>query len=126
MPRADASTRRTPPVLIALACVLLAARAATGWYEHHHEPKWPDLIRWRAPAEVNESEGKPVLYEFALAGCEPCAQMQQDLFADEERAEWINREFQPARVNAEDESAVAHTLRERFSVDGYPALAVVG
>jgi thiol:disulfide interchange protein len=127
MPRANAgSTRSLSVALVAATIALLAARVAFGTYEAKHPPRWPDLVQWRATADVSEKEGKPVLYEFYENACPACDALQQDVLGDAHSATMISTEFQPTRVIESDESAAAKALRDRFSIDAYPTIVIVG
>jgi hypothetical protein len=124
---AEGSTRPRPTLLFVAAALLLFARVASGVYETRHPPRWPDLVRWLPIAQVSETDrNRPVLYDFSSSACEPCSRMLQDVFGQEEAARSINESFIAVRVSDDDASPEAQALRERFSIDAYPSLIVVG
>jgi thiol:disulfide interchange protein len=129
MPRDDAagSTRRPPTVLLAIAGVALLARIGTGIHEATRPPG-PSLVRWvdvDSAAARAAAEGKPLLYDFSAHWCRPCTQMEREVFADAQAAEFINRTFIAARITDDDDRQAARALRSAHDVHEIPLLVVV-
>lgn len=127
-PDSARSTRGRPTVLLTLAAGLLVARIAIGVYDAHHPPPVGGLVHWRAPeaAEADAAtEGRPILYDFSAAWCQPCQQMERDVFADAEAAAFIDKTYIPVRIADEDRGALPTALRVRHRVDGLPTLLIV-
>jgi thiol:disulfide interchange protein len=127
-PDSARSTRGRPTVLLTLAAGLLIARIAIGAYDAHHPPPVGGLVHWRAPDAAEAAaatEGRPILYDFSAAWCQPCQQMEREVFADAEAADFINKTYVPVRVADEDQAAISTALRLRHRVEGLPTLLVV-
>jgi thioredoxin-related protein len=116
-----------PYGLLCSAAVSLIITIAVGFYESKHPPQLPDLVHWSQLAVVDESSAaEPILYDFSSKHCDPCDQMQQEVFGDEDLVRQISRAFIPVRVEEDDQSPSATELRQRFSVTAYPTLVVSG
>src|SRR5438309_10140705 len=95
------STRARPTVLLVVAAGLLLTRVALGLYEARHPSAAGGLVNWRRleGAEISSArENKPILYDFSAGWCEPCRQIDHEVFADAEAADFINRIYLPVRV----------------------------
>jgi thiol:disulfide interchange protein len=127
-PDSHRSTRGRPTVLLAVAAGLLVARVAIGVYDAHHPAPVGGLVHWRAPETAEAAaatEGRPILYEFSATWCQPCQQMELEVFADAEAADFINQTYVAVHVADEDRGAVSTALRKEHRVDGLPTLLVV-
>jgi thiol:disulfide interchange protein len=121
-------------LLLALLALLLAARAFTAWWEHGHPPQAYERIGWLAPAAAIEAASmhrRPILYDFTAEWCGPCKRMNAEVFADPALAAQISGMFVPARVldRRQEEGAnpaIVDSLQQRFAVEGFPTLLVVG
>jgi thiol:disulfide interchange protein len=123
------STRSVPWVLIGAAGALLIARIAFGIYRAAHPVPLGGLVHWTSPSDAaaagaDGDDGRPVLYDFSATWCEPCQQMERQVFADPEAAAFINATYRPVRVGDEDASAAADGLRAQNRVTGLPTLVV--
>jgi thiol:disulfide interchange protein len=119
-----------PRALIGAAAALLIARIALGVYRAAHPVPLGGLVHWTSPddaaaAAAAGDDARPVLYDFSATWCEPCQQMERQVFADPEAAAFINATYRPVRVADDDASAAAAGLRAQFRVSGLPTLVVV-
>jgi thiol:disulfide interchange protein len=89
-------------------------------------------IKWRAiaagEAEAKKS-GKPALYFFTAAWCQPCHLLDGEVFAVPETAAQVERDYVPIRV--EDRMRETGTnapemlaLANRYGLQGFPTLVV--
>jgi thiol-disulfide isomerase/thioredoxin len=126
------STQSASRLLWGLALGFLALRMGFGYYEGHHPPLFQSLIDW-VPAEqalqVSTDRRAPVLFVFSASWCEPCKQMEREVFSDVDLARQINETFvpvhvveggRPGLVTAEE----AADLQKLYQVGSYPTLVV--
>jgi thiol:disulfide interchange protein len=126
-------TRRTPSALLALAALLLVARVVVGVMDARHPREKADLVAWQPIAEAGSraaQTGRPVLYEFSAAWCEPCRIMKREVLADPDAAAEISRSFVPVQVvdrQREDghNPPDVQALEDRYHIDGFPMIVVV-
>jgi thiol:disulfide interchange protein len=115
-------------VLIGAAGALLIARIALGVWRAAHPVPVGGLVHWRSPADdaaaADGDDARPVLYDFSATWCEPCQQMERQVFADPKAAAFINATYRPVRVSDDDASAAAVGLRAQNRVSGLPTLVV--
>jgi thiol:disulfide interchange protein len=86
------------------------------------------LVKWRAvegAATAAAAAHKPIFYDFSASWCEPCKQMDREVFANAEVAGFINSNFVPVRVTDEDKAPAADGLRSEYRVQVLPTLLVV-
>jgi thiol:disulfide interchange protein len=121
------------PFVAALVVILLAfpdasrsdtaaSKAAPG-----REP-----IKWRSIASGNaeaKKSGKPALYFFTAAWCEPCRLLEGQVFAVPEMAAQIEKDFVPIEVEDRmretgSNSAEMLALADRYRLRGFPTLVV--
>lgn len=115
-----------PALFLALSCPLPAGPVSPTAEAGQGKVEWQAADK--AEALARES-GKPILWDFTAPWCQPCRDLAREVFADPDRALWINANFVPARV--EDERPKRRTnspwimrLQDRFNIKGYPDLVV--
>jgi thiol:disulfide interchange protein len=125
--------RPFPPFVAALVAILLAApgpsrsdasvsKAAPG-----KEP-----VKWRSIASGNaeaKKSGKPALYFFTAAWCQPCRLLEGQVFAVPEMAAQIEKDFVPIEVadrmrETGRNSPEMLALADRYRLSGFPTLVV--
>jgi thiol:disulfide interchange protein len=132
--------RRFPALLLALLALLLVARAIVGRKaaadpaETTTEPATfaQDKIHWIAHQDaprLSARSGKPILYEFSAAWCEPCHELAEQVFANADAAAYINAHFVPVelvdrqREDGQNIPAVAR-LQQRYQIVSLPTICV--
>jgi thiol:disulfide interchange protein len=86
-------------------------------------------VKWRpidGAAAAAAAERKPILYDFSATWCQPCQEMERQLFANKAAAAFINGNYVPVRVDDEDKGPLPDDLRERYAVASLPTLLVIG
>jgi thiol:disulfide interchange protein DsbD len=100
--------------------------------EKKEESSAAGLVAWRShekAAAAARSEGKPVLYDFTAAWCQPCHRLDTEGWEDSGVASLVNGSYLPARVvdrEREDgrNPAAIQELQRRYSVRAFPTLVV--
>jgi thiol:disulfide interchange protein len=132
MPRASADTTRAQPRWLQVAVpLLLVARVASAVYENHHPSLPNSLMAWVPLAQarvLSRERNIPILYDFTAEWCEPCHELERQVFNDADAARLINASYIPVRLvdrmNEEGENPPeVDALQREFKVTGFPTLA---
>jgi thiol:disulfide interchange protein len=124
---------RLPPILFWLVVAAIVFRIVTALaVREKKEDGAAGLVRWRPhekAAAAARSEGKPVLYDFTAAWCQPCHSLDTEGWGDSRIASLVNGSYLPARVvdrEREDgkNPAAIEALQRRYSVRAFPTLVV--
>ena len=127
------SSRALPRGLVGVVLLLLAARVAGALYESSHPSVPTSLVNW-VPLEQAEALSRerrlPIFYEFGAEWCEPCKDLNAEVFNDDETAREINATYIPVRVvdARQDEGSNSPEVAElvsRFRVEVLPTLLIV-
>jgi thiol:disulfide interchange protein len=124
--------RAVPIVLILIAIVLVGARIASS-VATPAEPKEAKSLHWVSLEEADglaRMTGRPVLLFFTADWCQPCHQLEEQVFADERLARTIGTRFIAVKVidrrQEEGHNAPAVTsLQSRYAVRGFPTVVFV-
>ncbi len=122
-----------PPFVAAFVVILLAASglsrsdASVSKSAPGKEP-----IKWRSIASGDaeaKKTGKPALYFFTAAWCQPCRLLEGQVFAVPEMAAQIERDFVPIEVadrarETGRNSPEMLALADRYRLSGFPTLVV--
>jgi thiol:disulfide interchange protein len=89
-------------------------------------------IKWRSIASGDaeaKKKGKPALYFFTAAWCEPCHLLERQVFAVPEMAAQIEKDFVPIEVadrmrETGRNSPEMLALADRYRLRGFPTLVV--
>jgi thiol:disulfide interchange protein len=120
--------RAIPLLLLAVAVTLVAARVGVRFMRPAEIAGAG--VHWLSPADGMErarETGKPILYDFTAAWCQPCHQLEAEVFSDPVLAAQINERFVPVRVtdrmqeDGHNPDAVA-ALQQTYSVRGFPTV----
>ena len=88
------------------------------------KPAVQRTIKWQEHSNtalvISSVSGKPVLLYFTLDGCSACELMESRTFKDPEVAYFINENFIPIKINAEQEALI-----EQYKVDRFPTIIVL-
>ena len=117
--------RSIPLALLAAAALAILIRIIVP------EPVIQTRVNWvegaRAAALAKQKQ-KPILYDFTADWCPPCRTLDRELWANEDIARIVNRDFVAVRVDASNKEpdldpAVA-ALKKRYGVDVFPTLVI--
>jgi thiol-disulfide isomerase/thioredoxin len=97
--------------------IAAAALAAPGARTAFAEIRWETSLD-RASAAARESN-QPMLIEFWATWCEPCMEMDRDVYSDERIVSAIAK-VRPVRVDIDRERAIAR----KYDITGTPTLVV--
>lgn len=89
-------------------------------------------IKWRSIASGNaeaKKSGKPALYFFTAAWCQPCRLLEGQVFSVPETAAQIERDFVPIEVEDRERETGRNSpemlaLADRYRLRGFPTLVV--
>lgn len=131
-PAPHGTTRRNPTLLWIVAAALLVARVATGLYEERHPPQKPELMNWVSPGDAVQKaheRGRPILYVFSAAWCDPCQEMDRELFTSQKHVDALQQLAVPVHLmdrQREDghNSAVVDSLERAYAVRAFPTLVL--
>ena len=124
------SQRTVPVVLIVVAVALIAARVAAHWFTPE---KKASLVQWVPLEQVGQlaaATNKFILIDFTAEWCEPCHQLDAEVFGDPALSSEINRRFLAVRVTDRKREegrnpAYIQQLEQRYHVNSYPTVVFV-
>jgi thioredoxin-related protein len=103
------------------SCALMAALVAASWIMAGERT----ASLWRHDAyaawQASQTSGRPTLYYVTSPYCPYCDLMERDTFSDPVIRAILQKSFEPARVLADRQPAIAQNLR----VQAYPTTVVV-
>lgn len=102
LPNKKIATEVMPPVLVAIAALLLVGRTAAGIWERFHPVEVNDLVEWREPAKgmaESKASGKSVfIYFTATYKPDKDLEYKKRYFSDPKIAAEINQNYIPVKV----------------------------
>lgn len=122
----------TPPVVLTLCVVLLAARLVLSILEINNPPGQARPVSWQelSTASATDSRKELRLYEFYADWCNPCRRLEKDVMTNKEIRELIESKFEPIRVTDRQRqdgknSKEVYELQKRYRVFAFPTLVAV-
>lgn len=132
MARTDRNSQRHVPLaLFAVAAILLVARFVVPEMKESR-PRTTGLVKWVTAEEgmaLARTSNRPLLLDFTADWCQPCHELDAQVFSDPRIAQQINERFIPVRIVDRQREEGRNTplvaeLERRFNVRAFPTVIV--